>query len=105
MEDLILSVSSPPEIDMDMFACWVEGKSVEETTQLKLEQFKNSNNLLGLEFPRARENSSTDQSEFIRYEVLDQYRSFDILEHYLAQPCLVNGQSLVIVTPVRSTIS
>ncbi len=98
MEDIILSVSSPPEIDIDIFACWVEGKSFEEAANFKIDQNRKTGTFFGLEFSRAIDNLSMDQGEFIRYEVLDQFRMYQVLEHYLCYPALIQNQSLCIVT-------
>jgi hypothetical protein len=115
MENILLSVSSPPELDIELFTMWTEGCSVEEAEHYKLDQMrkqfhqhqhsslgKNENNkssmtVLGLEFPRALENYLLDFTGIVQYEMLDQFRSFQTLEHYLMQPHLLRIQSLCIV--------
>lgn len=98
MEDIILSVSSPPEIDQDVFACWVEGRTAEEASLFKIDQNRKTGTFAGLEFPRTIENLLPDQSDFIRYEVIDQFRVYQVLEHYLCYPSLIQNQSLCIIT-------
>lgn len=98
MEDIILSVSSPPEVDLDIFACWVEGRTAEEAATFKVDQNRKNGTFAGLEFSRPMDNLVADQSEFIRYEVIDQFRMNQVLEHYLCYPSLIQNQSLCIIT-------
>jgi hypothetical protein len=93
MEDLIISVSSPS----DIFSFWIEGRTAEEASIFKVEQYRKSGMNFGLEFPRMKDSLLNDQSEFLKYEVYDQYCLFQILDHYLSQPQLLKTQNLCIV--------
>ncbi len=98
MEDILLSIASPPDLDIDVFNAWVDGSEEDETTLMKIDQFKKyGNTTLGLEFPGNRM-EDFDEAHFLRLEVIDQYRSYQILEHYLAYPYLLREQSLCMVT-------
>eukprot|EP00981_Chlorochromonas_danica_P008328 scaffold2117_cov175-Ochromonas_danica.AAC.3 len=44
MEDILLSVSSPPEIDLEAFLLWVDGAPVEEAQIMKIDQMKRAFN-------------------------------------------------------------
>jgi hypothetical protein len=100
MEDVFLSVTAPLDIDLEIFSFWVEGRSVEEAGMLRVEQAKKhgGGTYLGLDFPRAKMNLLTDQTDFLKYEVVDQYRAYQILDHYLSQPQLLRTQSVCIIT-------
>lgn len=108
MEDLIVSVSSPPDIDIDTFTYWIEGRTSDEASIFKIESLRKSNQPIGLEFPKINEDSSSssstystlqiNQSEFIKYEVNDQYYLFQLLEHYLSIPQLLTIQTICIMT-------
>lgn len=92
MEDVLLSVSTAPEIDLDIFACWIEGKPIDEAVKFKLK-----NGFQGLEFPRPNENINYDPNEFMKLEVYDQYRLFHVIEHYLSIPSLLKSQTICII--------
>jgi hypothetical protein len=62
MEDLLLSVSSPPEIDLDTFSYWVEGRTTEECSHYKIEYYRKSGLSFGLEFPFQVSNTSSTLS-------------------------------------------
>lgn len=104
MEDILISVTSPPDIDLELFMQWVEGRTLEEAQLVKLDQMRKSYHqqhstkmtILGLEFPRE---NYIDFTNIINYEVFDQYCAFQTLEHYLMQPYLIRSQSLCIVSP------
>lgn len=100
MEDVFLSVTAPLDIDLEVFSYWVEGRSVEEAGMLRVELAKKEGGgtYFGLEFPRAKMNLLTDQTDFLKYEVVDQYRAYQILDHYLSQPQLLRTQSVCIIT-------
>jgi hypothetical protein len=98
MEDLLLSVSSPPEIDLNIFSFWIEGRTADEASNFKIEHFRKSGISFGLEFPRMKDSQFNDQSEFLKYEVNDQYCLFQMLDHYLCQPPLLKTQNLCIVS-------
>jgi hypothetical protein len=98
MEDILLCVSSPPDFDLELFSCYTGGKTADEAFQYKLDLYRKSGTSFGLEFRRPnRDSAQFDQSELLRCEVIDQYRSFQIIEHYLSQPNLLKNQSLCII--------
>lgn len=121
MEDILLSLSSPPDIDLELFQLWVEGTTIEDAQKWKIEQMRKmhqahtsshpssvapttpsnatastskSMTIIGLEFPRMIENYLIDFTEILRHETVDQYRCFQTLEHFLMQPHLLKSQSL-----------
>jgi hypothetical protein len=95
MEDIIVCVSSPPDFNLDLFSLWIEGKSQDESH--KILSKKIGNNRAELKFERETQNIQLDHSELLKYDVIDQYRSFQVLEHFVSQPTLLRNQSLCIV--------
>lgn len=93
MEDLLLSVCSPPEIDTDIYGNWVDGYTSEEVA--KFSPFKGNN----FEFSYRIEECSADMMRMFQFDIEDQYRCFEVLEHYLMQPYLLKSQSLCTVAP------
>ena len=95
MEELLsLVVSDPVEFDDVMFAWWLEGKTPEEALAIKIESFKvalNSNNI------SASEDDSVDRNliNLYKLDILDQYRMFEVLEHYVSLPSLLSRQTMI----------
>lgn len=97
MEDIFLAAASPPELDMDLFLNWVNGITEEESLHLKLDLCKRSGCHIGLEFTRIIESIALDQTDMMKYEIIDQYRIFELLEHFLSQPLLLKSQCVIVV--------
>ena len=96
---------------------WVDGKSIDECKNCLLQNNKNSeqpdclsDRNIWLAFdqthPRLKprsavgnnnNNNNNDQNELLKQEIADQYRSFQILEHFLSNPILMDSQSLCII--------
>jgi hypothetical protein len=99
MDDVLLSVSSPSDLDLELFQNWVSGKSEQEACKLKLDYYRKKDVKFHLEFRVPREQHFNDQSDFVKLEVDDQYRAFELLEHSLAQPLLLKTQCLIALRP------
>ena len=103
MEEILVCVSSPPEINMEIYLTWIDGKSVDECKNYLLQ---NNKNLDLLSFDpnhplRLRQKPSpvgNEQFELLKQDIADQFRSFMILEHFLSNPILMNSQSLCIIS-------
>lgn len=93
MEDLLISVCSPPEIDVDIYSLWIDGFTPDEVA--KISPFRG--NLF--EFSYRVEESSADMMRMFQYDIEDQFRCFEVLEHYLMQPYLLRSQSVCSVSP------
>jgi hypothetical protein len=99
MDDFLLAVSTPSELDLELFLMWVAGKSSDEAYYSKLELYRKSEFNFRLEFRGTREQYKFEQNEFVRHEVVDQYRSFELLEQFLTQPQSLRSQCLVVIKP------
>ncbi len=98
MEEILLCVASPPDFDFELFSCFTEGKTADEAFQFKIEQHRKLNTSYGLEFRRPnRDSTFVDQADLLKCDVIDKYRSFQLLEHFLSQPPLLRNQSLCII--------
>lgn len=91
-------LSSPTDIDLEVFTYWVDGKAVDDAFGVYIDDLRKGDAPIGVEFRRKRGNFVMDQSELIKYEIVDQYRTFQSLEHFLCQPSLMQNQSLCIIT-------
>ena len=90
MEEILVCVSSPPEINVGIYYMWTEGKTVDECIQVrKTVEVTNSSWLsFNPNHPRLKQrnlvpnNSSitNEQNELLKQEIADQYRAFQILE-------------------------
>jgi len=98
MEDLILAVSTPCDLDLELYLLWVAGNTEDDAFRVKLDSFRKSDINYRLEF-RGPNQHQNEQSEFVKLEVHDQFRTFELIEHYLAHPPLLKGQIMVIVRP------
>eukprot|EP01039_Chlorochromonas_danica_P010816 gene10816-12025_t len=99
MEDILLSVSSPPEIDLEAFLLWVDGAPVEEAQIMKIDQMKRAFNYPSANGPLLTSFSQTQALLTAAVVTDNQYRAFQTLEHYLMQPHLIRSQSLCIISP------
>lgn len=96
----MLAVSTPSEIDLELYSMWVAGKSVDHAHYSKLEIWKKAEISFRLEFRGgSREQFKVDQNDLARNEVVDQYRSFELLEQFLQQPMSLRNQCLVVIKP------
>lgn len=103
MDDMLLCVCSPPDVDIDLFTCWSEGKSAQEA----LMTYKGGGGINGgfvLEFDHSNGLTSLESSDMLKFHIADQYRLFDILEHYLRNPILLSDQTLCIIPPSLRTV-
>lgn len=97
MEDLLLSVSSPTEIDLEVFLKWIDGLAINEITR-STRQNSNGRSIIALEFVYKNEENQHDLDSMIFYEVQDQFRLYEVLEHYLMQPSLLRAHAVSVVT-------
>lgn len=95
--DILVAVSSPPELDFELYINWINGNTIEQAYHKKLLEYKKYKVEFELEFHRINNLCINDTSEFIRYEVIDQYRTFEALQHFLSQPLLLKTQCLIII--------
>jgi hypothetical protein len=89
MDDLLLSVSSPPEIDPEIYLRWL--KDPMDTMDSVVNNYKE---LSSFKFLYRGEDYQKKMDSVIKSYVKDQCRCFDILEHYLIQPKLMQTQIL-----------
>lgn len=75
MEELIVCIATPMDLNMDLFSNWANG-IVQDSIPTKVDR---------LEFRHESMDVSRNQewTAMIRKDREDQYRSFDLLEHYL----------------------
>eukprot|EP01041_Mallomonas_annulata_P009960 gene9960-20711_t len=108
MEELLnVVVSDPIDFDEFLFSKWLKGKTPDESLHQAMENYTESSKSVSLKSgisykKRANSDSSDDLDqidpqlvELLRYDILDQYRTFEILEHYLCQPSLLTRQTML----------
>ena len=112
MEELLsLVVSDPIVFDLSVFSLWLEGKTLEVATAIKISSFLSS---VRMRQRHSKITPNVDEENFYKldphtYElfkkdILDQYRMFEILEHYLAIPSSLSGQTMVQVPAATQRI-
>lgn len=101
MEDLLLVVSSPPSIDLDYYQLWLDGNSLEDALQIVIKKnipLEDGANSQELEFRRPMEHLPFDHTDLTRYEIKDNYCTFEMLERFLMHPQLLKNQTLVSIS-------
>eukprot|EP01036_Dinobryon_divergens_P023233 gene23233-31559_t len=105
VEEILLCVASPLDFNMQLYTLWIAGKTEEEAF---FETRKLSSSVSVLQFPFIGPSSSRrlsiDTAELLRYEVMDQYRAFKLLEHFVSNPILLNSQSLCSISSELQSI-
>lgn len=100
MDDFLLAVSTPMELDLELFLMWVMGKTEDEAYYAKLDYWRKAEVNFRLEFRGStRDQFKFEQTDFVRHEVVDQYRCFELLEPFLTHPHSLKNQSLVVIRP------
>ena len=99
MDDFLLAISTPSEIDVDLFLMWVAGKTEDEAFYVKINEYRKSETNFRLEFRGGREQHKYEQSDFVKHEVIDQYRAFEMIEQFLFQPLSLSSQCLMVIQP------
>lgn len=104
MEELLnIVISDPIDFDEMLFIYWLEGKTNEAALELKLDAFRGPPKPK-IYPPLRRSMSGNDESDFrldpqlidlLGHEVLDNYRTFELLDHYLCSPILLSNQTML----------
>ena len=98
MDDVLLAVSSPPSIDLNLFSLWAEGLSTEDTFTMTVDAAQKVGGFKALEFGAPGKQALLGPLDLVRCEIFDHFRAFEILEHFLSHPVLLKSQSLVSVS-------
>ena len=127
MEDISVCFETSSTFDPVVFKLWVEGKTpqaalniiinnrklaiAEKIQQLNSIDSKNSEGRLEssddyyssiidneLIFPPESIHHKLNQATLLHYDIVDQYRSYNILEHFLSHPVMLQGQSLCYIS-------
>ena len=87
MEELFVCITSPPPFEEEIFSRWVKGEASEQqscmTDSTCLFQFRHP------VLPSFIDDLS----------IVEQYRVFDVLEHYMCQPLLLSIQMMIQIPP------
>lgn len=96
MEELIdVVICDPLEFDEIMFNCWLEGKKPEETVSIRIKYYKI--------YSEVADSDRIDAHtiDLLKHEVIDHYRSYELLEHYICQPSLLSSQLMIPIPEVN----
>ena len=122
MEDLLnLVISDPIDFDESLFCCWLEGRTPEESLEIKLDLYRaairtnsninrNATSLTNRKIgsPWTEDDTNADSrviaidnqlTDLIRHDILDQYHIFEILEHYICLPSLLLSKQTMFQIP------
>lgn len=91
MEEFILCLTTPMDLDEFLFHAWTQGFTKDQAIS---NRSKDSFGSFAFQFRHQNEKVKIPES-FIRKEIYDQYRTFELLEHYLQYPTLLGEQQLV----------
>ena len=87
MEELFVCITSPPPFDEDIFLRWVKGEASDH-------HISRSDSTSIFQFRHPVISTFTDDLSRI-----EQYRVFDVLEHFMCQPLLLNSQMIIQIPP------
>lgn len=93
MEDLLdVVICDPLDFDELLFHCWLEGQKPEEATEAKIDACRQSWRSRNIS-----ESTAVDPQlfELLKLDVIDNYRHFEVLEHYVCQPSLLVQQIMI----------
>lgn len=88
-EQYDICIRSPYLIKKEIFLCWLDGKTVQETTIIISKNNNNKNNSNSLIFrPRNKGsiNIENELNKLLYNEVNDQYKLYLLLQHYFHRP-------------------
>lgn len=100
MEELLsVTICDPLDFNDDIFLCWLRGLTSQEATEAHIdsvskhwtEDMDNEGSSL---FSIAQQKSS-GLYNLLENEILDHYRSYEFLEHYVCQPWLLTHQIMI----------
>lgn len=83
MEELFVCITSPPPFEEDVLMKWVKGEASDQRTTRS-----DSSSIFQFRHPTLS-NFADDLSR------IEQYRVFDVLEHFMCQPLLLNSQMMI----------
>ena len=83
MEELFVCITSPPPFEEDVLMRWVKGEASDQRTTRS-----DSSSIFQFRHPTLS-NFADDLSR------IEQYRVFDVLEHFMCQPLLLNSQMMI----------
>jgi len=114
METLLnLVISDPIDFDETLYSYWLEGKTPEEALELKLDGYhrvmsRTTTRVSIAPLIRRGSNSRLDDEVeridpqlvyLLRHDILDHYRTFEILVHYVCFPSLLSRQTMLQIPP------
>ena len=91
-------VSSPPTFNEDLFLKWVNGNG-EDDSEYVTHPSNSSSSMYDVFQFRHAPLTSTFSDDLMKLEIQEQYRIFDVLEHFICQPLLLSSQQMVLIPP------
>ena len=99
MEELLdVVVSDSPNFDAVYFGCWLEGKKIDDTVISKINAVRNVAGNSSVNFDMSAAISSGIY-DLLKAEVMDNFRSYEILEKYLNRPVHISTQLMLSIPP------
>jgi hypothetical protein len=113
MELLDVVISDDLDFDPLFYQCWLDGKKPDEAVLTKISSFRASSVVSESAMANGSDSATTTPSTFpsssydlssciqsgiydyLIQEVIDYYRTYEILEHYLRRPSLLSSQYLI----------
>ena len=100
MEELLsVTICDPLDFDENIFLSWLKGLKSSEATEAHIKSVSSfwtqdldneGSNIFGV-----FQQKTSGLYDLIEHEILDHYRSYEFLEHYICQPSLLTNQIMI----------
>lgn len=91
-------VSSPPTFNEELFLKWVNGEVDDDSdNSIGRTAAISGGNVFDVFQFRHTSLTTTFSDDLMKLEIQEQYRMFDVLEHYISQPLLLSSQQMVLI--------
>mmetsp|Transcript_14905 Transcript_14905/g.22423 ORF Transcript_14905/g.22423 Transcript_14905/m.22423 type:complete len:453 (+) Transcript_14905:20-1378(+) len=93
MEELLdVVICDPLEFDGRYFNCWLNGIKPEDAVSTIIRDIYHSNDKNGYDLTSCYQSGVF---ELLKLEIMDYYRSYEILDHYICRPSLLSSQMII----------
>lgn len=100
MEELLsVTICDPLDFDENIFLSWLKGLKSQEATDAQIEAvskyWTHDMDNEGSNIFSISQQKSSGLYDLLEHEILDHYKSYEFLEHYICQPWLLTNQIMI----------